>query len=52
VRLVDTLPGVGGVGEIKKNEGVNSTMVYCKNLSITMYPKYNNNNKKMESSIL
>jgi hypothetical protein len=44
MRPVDTIPGMGR-GEIKENGGggVNLTMIYCKNLNVTVCPQYNNN---------
>jgi hypothetical protein len=45
MRHVETMPGTGG-GGIKGNDGgVNSAMIYCKNIrSIARYPYYNYNN--------
>jgi hypothetical protein len=38
MRPMETIPGIGGGGYMRMMEGVNSTMVYCKNfVNVTMY---------------
>jgi hypothetical protein len=43
MKPVETISGIWGKGIRRMMEGVNSTMIYCKNFgNITMYLKYNN----------
>jgi hypothetical protein len=47
IRPVETIPGMVG-RRIKENDGVNSTMIYCKNfVNVTIYPHNNNMFKKV-----
>jgi hypothetical protein len=42
----ETIPGMGEGKKGQNDRRVNSTMIYCKNfVNVTMYFKYNNNNK-------
>jgi hypothetical protein len=47
MRTVETIPGMGTGRKRRMIQGVNSTMIYCKNFGrYHMYPQYNNNLKK------
>jgi hypothetical protein len=45
MRPVETIPGIGGGGQRRMMEGINSAVFYCKNfVNVILYPQ--NNNKK------
>jgi hypothetical protein len=47
MRPVETIPGMEG-GWIKETDGVNSILIYCKNINkCHNIPQYNNNKNKL-----
>jgi hypothetical protein len=44
MRRVETILGMGEMGQRRMVEGVNSTMIIVRTfVNVTMYPQYNNN---------